>query len=433
MSNLLDAFRRATLPAEAEAFRAEVREFLATNLPPATPAVRARSWMGYDAAFSRRLAARGWVGLTLPREVGGAGLDAFSRFVLVEELLAAGAPVAAHWIADRQSGPLIHKFGSAAQKDFYLPRICAGEAFFCIGMSEPNAGSDLASVRSRATRVDGGWLLSGRKIWTTNAHRSHYMIALVRTSGVPEDRQKGLSQLIVDLSLPGITVRPIVDLTGDAHFSEVTFDDVLLADDALVGEEGSGWAQVNAELAFERSGPERLYSSVVLLDTWIAWLRRTGATQADTALAGSFVSQLATLRSLSLSVTAKLARGESPIVEAALVKDIGTTFEQSIPEALEAAVAADPAREVDADLLQALAYVSQISPTFSLRGGTREILRGMIARGLGLRLRRTGSCSPKPLKASSPTTARRRPCAPSKTLFRLMRCGRRWPMPGSWS
>ncbi|HSW18764.1 MAG TPA: acyl-CoA dehydrogenase family protein, partial [Ramlibacter sp.] len=342
MSQLLEAFRLARLPDEAEAFREEVREFLATNLEPATPEMRARTWMGFDADFSRRLAQRGWVGITLPAQYGGAGLDAFRRFVLVEEMLAAGAPVAAHWIADRQSGPLLNKFGTAAQKDFYLPRICRGEAFFCIGMSEPNAGSDLASVRTRATRVEGGWRLTGRKIWTTNAQRSHYMIALVRTSGAPEDRQGGLSQLIVDLSLPGVDVRPIVDLTGDAHFSEVTFDDVFLKDDALVGDEGSGWMQVNAELAFERSGPERLYSSGVLLDTWMQSLRKTGFSPADAALLGGFTTQLATLRSLSIAVTTKLARGESPVVEAALVKDIGTEFEQSIPAAIEAAVAADP-------------------------------------------------------------------------------------------
>src|SRR5262245_8488935 len=173
--------------------------------------------MGFDAAFSRKLAARGWVGVTLPKAYGGASLDAFSRFVLVEELLAAGAPVGAHWIADRQSGPLILKFGTEEQRRFYLPKICAAEAFFCIGMSEPNAGSALASVGSRAVRAEGGWRLNGRKIWTTNAQHSQYMIALVRTSGEPADRQKGLSQFIVDLKLPGITIRPIHDLAGDAH------------------------------------------------------------------------------------------------------------------------------------------------------------------------------------------------------------------------
>jgi alkylation response protein AidB-like acyl-CoA dehydrogenase len=385
VSNLLDAFHLSDLPAEAEAFRAQVKDFLKDNPPHASADIRARSWMGFDADFSRRLAARGWVGLTLPARYGGAGLDAFRRFVLVEELLAAGAPVAAHWIADRQSGPLILKYGTEAQKDFYLPRICAGAVFFCIGMSEPNSGSDLASVRTRATRCEGGWRLNGRKIWTTNAHHCHYMIALVRSSGVPEDRQKGLSQFIVDLSLPGVNVCPIVDQAGDAHFSEVTFDDVFLADGSLVGEEGAGWEQVTAELAFERSGPERLYSSVVLLDCWVAHLRRHGASGANTTMLGSFVTQLATLRSMSVAVTARLARGESPIVEAALVKDIGTEFEQAIPALLEAAISADPAQAPDAELYRAVAYLSQISPTFSLRGGTREVLRGMIARGLGLR------------------------------------------------
>jgi len=385
MSTLLDRFEPAALPAAAEAFRAEVRDFLADQMPPLPADRRARSWMGFDAVFSRKLAARGWVGVTLPRAHGGAQMDAFSRFVLVEELLTAGAPVSAHWIADRQSGPLIHKFGSEAQRAFYLPRICRGEAFFCIGMSEPNAGSDLASVGTRATRREGGgWLLSGRKIWTTNAPHCHYMIALVRSSGSAQDRHQGLSQFIVDLSLPGVTVRPIADLVGDAHFSEVFFDEVQLADDALIGREGSGWEQVTAELAFERSGPERIYSSIVLLDRWIEWLRMQGDIAYE-AEVGRFATHLAALRGLSLSVTARLAAGESPVVEAALVKELGTSFEQEIAAAIEAALGADPGAPIDAELLRACAYVNQICPTYSLRGGTREILRGVIARGLGLR------------------------------------------------
>jgi alkylation response protein AidB-like acyl-CoA dehydrogenase len=384
MSQLLSAFRYAALPQSTQAFREEVREFLRT-WQPAPPQVRARSWMGFDADFSRKLAARGWVGVTLPKEYGGASLDAFSRFVLVEELLAAGAPVSAHWIADRQSGPLINKFGTEAQRRFYLPKICAAQAFFCIGMSEPNSGSDLASVGTRATKCPEGWRLNGRKIWTTNAHHCQYMIALVRSSGEPADRQRGLSQFIVDLSLPGVTVRPIRDLAGDAHFNEVFFDDVLLADDALIGEEGDGWAQVNAELAFERSGPERIYSSIVLLEHWIACLRRDGHRSRDVETIGRLATHLATLRNMSVAVTTKLVAGESPVIEAALVKDIGTTFEQEIPTLLANAVGADPDVVVDADLLATVFYLAQVAPTFSLRGGTREILRGMIARGLGLR------------------------------------------------
>lgn len=385
MGELLSAFRYAALPAATQDFRAEVREFLRTAWRPAPPQDRARSWMGFDAEFSRKLAARGWVGVTLPREFGGAAMDAFSRFVLVEELLAAGAPVAAHWIADRQSGPLINKFGTDAQRRFYLPKICAAEVFFCIGMSEPNAGSDLASVGTRAVKVDGGWKLNGRKVWTTSAQHCRYMIALVRSSGEPADRQKGLSQFIVDLSLPGVTVRPIHDLAGDAHFNEVFFDDVLLAEDALIGQEGSGWAQVNAELAFERSGPERIYSSIVLLEHWIACLRRDGNGARHVETIGRLATHLATLRHMSIAVTTKLVAGDSPVVEAALVKDIGTTFEQEIPTLVAAAIAADPGADIDADLLATVFYLAQVAPTFSLRGGTREILRGMIARGLGLR------------------------------------------------
>lgn len=386
MHALFATFALTALPPQAAAFRQDVKAFLKEHLPEVPADVRARSWMGFDADFSRALARRRWVGITLPAQYGGAGLDAFSRFVLVEELLACGAPVSAHWIADRQSGPLILRYGSDAQRERYLPRICRGEAFFCIGMSEPNSGSDLASVATRAApQPDGGWRLNGRKIWTTNADRCHYMLALVRTSGETGDRQKGLSQMIVDLSAPGVTVRPIRDLAGDGHFSEVAFDDVHLPADSLVGQEGAGWEQVNAELAFERSGPERLYSSVVLLDAWIAALRRLPGVQRDTVTIGQIMGRLAALRAMSLAVTARLAAGESPLVEAALVKDLGTTLEQSIGALAEAALGDDAELAADAELYRTAAYVSQISPTYSLRGGTREILRGMIARGLGLR------------------------------------------------
>ena len=385
MSRLLSELRLAALPPGAQALRSEIKAFVAASLVPAPDHVRARSWMRFDAGFSRLLAARGWVGVTLPAAYGGANLDAFSRYVLVEELLAVGAPVAAHWIADRQSGPLILKFGTDAQKAFYLPRICRAEAFFCIGMSEPGAGSDLASVTSRARPNDAGWLLNGQKIWTTNAHHCQYMIALVRSSGDKDDRQAGLAQFIVDLSLPGVTVRPIRDLSGDAHFSEVFFDNVQLAPDALVGTEGSGWSQVNAELAFERSGPERIYSSIVLLEQWIVWLRQSPDGRTHAATVGRLTAHLATLRNMSITVTARLARGESPVVEAALIKDLGTEFEQSIAQLIEATLGCGAGSELESGLCRTLAYVSQIAPSYSLRGGTREILRGMIARGLGLR------------------------------------------------
>jgi alkylation response protein AidB-like acyl-CoA dehydrogenase len=385
MVGLVAAFAQARIPEEAELLRAEVKSFLAEKLGDRPPHIRAKTWSGFDADFSRALAARGWLGLTLPKQYGGGGADAFSRFVLVEELLAVGAPVAAHWIGDRQSGPLLLHYGTEEQRAFFLPRICRGEIFFCIGMSEPNAGSDLASVRTRAVRDGDGWLLNGSKIWTTFAHESHYMIALVRTSGSPDDRQKGLSQFIIDLSLPGISIKPIVDLCGHAHFSEVFFEDVRLPLDALVGQEGQGWTQVNAELAFERSGPERIYSSLVLLDLWVQHLRESGSDAADRVRLGRLLSRVAVLREMSIAITQRLAGGESPLVEAALFKDLGTELEQTIPAEVAEALAADPDRQVDPELLRTLAYLIQINPAFSLRGGTREILRGMIARGLGLR------------------------------------------------
>lgn len=381
---MIGALPLAAIPPEDEALRPAIRGFLREAVAGIPPERRARSWMGFDAEFSRRLAERGWLGLTFPREYGGAGRGPFARYVLVEELLAAGAPVSAHWIADRQSGPLILRFGTEAQRRFYLPRICRAEAFFCIGMSEPNSGSDLASVVTRATREGDGWRLNGAKIWTTNAHRSHYMIALVRTSGTAESRHEGLSQVIVDLHAPGVTVRPIRDLAGDAHFSEVVFQDVLLPPDALIGEEGAGWMQVNAELAFERSGPERVLSSAVLLDCWAQWLRGAGATAAAEALLGRSLAHLAVLRAMSIAVTGRLAEGESPVVEAALLKDLGTEFEQLIPVAVADILAsADPVPP--GPLMRTLAYTAAMAPSFSLRGGTREILRGMIARGMGLR------------------------------------------------
>lgn len=383
---MIDTLDLAAIPREDEALRFEVRRFVQEAVGQRPAHDRARSWAGFDAEFSRALAARGWVGITLPRHLGGGGRSAFARFVLSEELLVAGAPVAAHWIADRQSAPLLVKYGTPEQQAFYVPRICRAEAFFCIGMSEPNAGSDLASVRTKAVRTAHGWLLNGQKIWTTHAPSSHYIIALVRTSGTAEDRSRGLSQLIVDLSLPGVTIRPIHDLAGDAHFSEVFFDNVELPAEALIGREGSGWEQVTAELAFERSGPERIYSSIVLMEPYLAWLRsHPNASAAMVAQAGSIATQLAILRQMSIAVTARLVEGDSPVVEAALIKDFGTTFEQSLPATLADTVYADPSHPPGDELQRTLAYLNKVSPAFSLRGGTREVLRGMVARGLGLR------------------------------------------------
>lgn len=386
MTIAIGSLSLTALPAEDEALRDSVRAFLRQSAGHLPPEVRARSWTGYDSGFSRELGHRGLIGIALPTEYGGGGRTAFARYVLVEELLNHGAPVGAHWISERQSAPLILKYGTQDQKRFYIPPVCRGESYFCVGMSEPNAGSDLANVRTRVSRNSQGWVLNGQKIWTTNAHRCHYMVALVRTSGTSDDRHLGLSQVIVDLSLPGVRIRPIVDLTGDSHFCEVFFEDVQLMSDAVLGTEGDGWNQVMSELAFERSGPERIFSSIVLFDEWLAYIRTSvGHCPESVRLAGKMLCHIAPLRAMSISVTRKLAAGESPATEAALVKDLGTAIEQAIPALIADDLFRRPAHNVPLELLRTLDYTTQVAPSFSLRGGTRDILRSMIARGLGLR------------------------------------------------
>jgi Acyl-CoA dehydrogenase, N-terminal domain/Acyl-CoA dehydrogenase, middle domain len=378
-------FDECELPPEAEALRAEVREFLAETLQDFPPARRAFTWSGGDREFSRKVAARGWIGMTWPKRYGGGERSALERYVVLEEMLTAGAPVGAHWVGDRQSGPLLLRYGTEAQRARLLPRICRGEIFFCIGMSEPDSGSDLASVRTRAARTAGGWLVTGTKLWSSGALASDYMIALVRTSGAPEDRHAGLSQILVDLAAPGVTVRPIRDLAGNEHFCEVVLEDAFVPDDLLIGEEGNGWTQVMAELAFERSGPERYLSCHPLL---VGLLRAMPVTPgAREAIAvGRQVAHLVTLRRMSISVASMLDGGASPALEAALVKDLGGVFEQALPGIAQSLVEIEPrAGEGASDFQAVLAHLVQNAPSFSLRGGTREILRGIIARGLGLR------------------------------------------------
>ncbi|MGH6619573.1 MAG: acyl-CoA dehydrogenase family protein, partial [Alphaproteobacteria bacterium] len=154
-------FEPCDLPPATEAIRHEVRAFLAEALAGYAPSRLAKSWAEGDAAFTRKVAQKGWIGMTWPKKYGGGERSALERYVVLEEMLAAGAPVCLHWIADRQSGPLILTFGTEAQRQEILPRIVRGEAHFCIGMSEPDSGSDLASIRTRADKVDGGWRVNG--------------------------------------------------------------------------------------------------------------------------------------------------------------------------------------------------------------------------------------------------------------------------------
>lgn len=365
----------------ATALRTRLRAFLAEAGRDWTPEIRARSWMGFSREFSRAVGREGWIGMGWSRDYGGHERSAMERLVVLEEMLAAGAPVGAHWIADRQSAPLILRLGTEEQRRTLLPGIARGELAFCIGLSEPDSGSDLASLRTRVERVPGGWLLNGRKLWTTFGHLCDYMIALVRTSPAPEKgaRHQGLSQVLVDLRAPGITIRPIRDLVGEEGFNEITFDDVRLPEDALIGQEGAGWAQATSELAFERSGPDRILSSYPLLAESVTVLRDDpGAAEP----LGREVARLWALRRMSLSIAGMLEDGEYPVRQAALVKDLGNSYEQALPGTLRRLADMDAMPE---EVRRMHAYLTQIAPTFSLRGGTREIMRGIIAKELGLR------------------------------------------------
>ena len=364
-----------------EGLRHEVREFLAEQLAAGsfTPSVDA--WLcGWDEEFTAALAARGWLGMTVPAEYGGHGRSFVERFAVTEELLAAGAPVAAHWIADRQIVPSLLKYGTEFQRSEFLPKIVRGERFFGIGMSEPDSGSDLASVRTRAERVDGGWTLTGTKVWTSGAHLAHAFIALARTEPVdPAHRHAGLSQFIVDLRGPGVEIRPIVSMNGAHHFNEVLLDGAFVPDSMVFGEIGQGWQQVTSELAFERSGPERFLSTFVLLD---ACAEMMGSQQfSRTTDLGRLVSRVAGLHQMSSAVAGALERHEQADVPAAVVKVLGTTTEGDIAEFAHLA-GENPVGQRVTDLVTT---ALDQRPGFTLRGGTNEVLRGVIARGLGLR------------------------------------------------
>jgi alkylation response protein AidB-like acyl-CoA dehydrogenase len=361
---------------------------LAFATPP-EQTVAAESWTGNDRSFSRKMGERGWLGMTWPKRYGGHERTALERYVVLEEMLAAGAPVGYHWVADRQSGPSILKNGTEAQRQEILPKIAAGECSFCIGMSEPDSGSDLAAARTRAQRVQGGWLVSGTKVWTSSAHVADYMILFCRTGDKSaDDRHAGASQFVVDMRKArdggGMTVRPIIDMTGGHHFNEVILDDMLLPEDALLGQEGDGWKQVTGELAFERSGPDRFLSSFALL---VEAVRALGPDADDRAAAaiGRLTSHILALRRLSRSIAGMLQAGEDPALQASLVKDLGNVLEQETVEVVRLLVDVEPSMNGTGPLPAVLAHLVMTAPSFSLRGGTREILRGIIARGLGLR------------------------------------------------
>jgi 3-oxocholest-4-en-26-oyl-CoA dehydrogenase alpha subunit len=377
-------FEATELTDEERALRREVRAFLRKELGGAT----VQPGLGFNSAkdkdFSMRLAARGWVGMALPSAYGGHDRSAVDRFVVVEELLRWGAPIGHHWVADRQMGPLIARFGTEAQKERFLPGICRGELSFSIGMSEPDSGSDLASLVTRATCAEGGWTVSGTKVWTTGAHVHDWIVVLCRTSPLEEvtDKRSGISQMLVELNAPGVSVRPIPFIDGTADFCEVVFDGAFVADDLVLGEVGAGWTQNASELVYERGGPDRFLSTYLVVEEF---LRRCGSeTVSDAVLEtiGKSVAHYWMLHALSLSVARAIDDGRTPATEAALVKELGTRFEQDVVNAILDLIDFEPDVAASGLFERLLVTATLTGPSFTIRGGTNEVLRSIVAKGL---------------------------------------------------
>jgi hypothetical protein len=257
---------------------------------------------------------------------------------------------------------------------------------FAIGMSEPGSGSDLFAAKTRATRTDGGWLVNGTKIWTSNAHYADYLIALFRTAApTKENRRHGLTQFLVDMKTPGIRINPIYQMSGLHDFNEVVFEDAFMPDDHVLGEINGAWKQATSELAYERSGPERFLETLYVLVELVRVLGPTPDLRGAEGV-GRLVAQLHTLRRMSVSVAGMLQAGKEPVVEGSFVKDVGTIWEQKLPARVrELAAFVEPEATNRVTLEEQLAFATVIAPKLTLQGGTTEVLRGIIARGLGLR------------------------------------------------
>jgi alkylation response protein AidB-like acyl-CoA dehydrogenase len=355
---------------------AEVRAYLRTRRLDGAFEPHCDAWADdWNREFSQELAGKGWVGMTIPTAFGGGGRSHAERFVVAEEILAAGAPVAAHWVTERQIAPQILKLGTEGQRERFLPGIARAEISFCLGMSEPSSGSDLASVRTRATAAEGGWLVNGQKIWTGNAHRADYMLALCRSSQ-EDDHHAGLSQLIIDLRGPGVDARPIPAAVGDDHFAEVFIDDAFVPDENVLGSVGGGWRQVTAELGYERGGSDRFMSNLPLLDAYV----ERAAPDSDHAYAqvGELIARAVAQRALAMNVMESAEAGRDFAADAALSKDAGNLYEQDTAEVIRALGVPEDDEVLGALLEHAILF----APTITLRGGSTEVLRGITARTL---------------------------------------------------
>jgi alkylation response protein AidB-like acyl-CoA dehydrogenase len=375
---------------ERERLREEVRSFLRDDPSVGARPIPEDGWIaGFDRDFSRRLAERGWIGLTWPKRYGGGDRTYLDRLVLTEELLLAGAPVAAHWFGDRQIGPSLLAHGSDEQREALVPLIVRAEVSFCVGMSEPNAGSDLASLTTTATLDDDTFVIRGQKIWTSFAEEADYCYLVARTD--PDARtHRGISELLVPMDTPGITVQPIRDMVGEFHFGEVFFDDVRVPSRYLIGELNRGWYQIMQQLDYERSGIERLFSNYPL---WrdIREIARASGKSRDPVLRERMADIEIALRAgrgMVYNVAAILTEGRLPSHEAAVAKTFCTTLEQRIAEVVSGILGPHAQLSSDSPLAPLAGRAARnllYAPAYTIQGGTNNILKNVIAnRGLGL-------------------------------------------------
>ena len=374
-----------------EAFRQELRDFLAEELPKIKSGDEGELFGAFSQPFSKKLADKGWIGVAWPREYGGKELGHVERTIFTEEMVAHEAPTAYHHVAERQMGPSIIRQGTEEQKRYFLPRIVSADVSFAIGMSEPGAGSDLASVQTRAV-VDGDeYVVNGQKIWTSSAHLADWIWLVCRTD--PEaPKHRGISILLVDMKSPGITVRPLINMAGTHGFNEVFFDSVRVPRKNLVGEENRGWYVVAENLDYERSGIERITATAGLYHGLVDYVRAhrgadDGPVQAARYELADRAVELEVGRMLAYRVAWLLSQDRVPNYEASMSKAYGSEWTQRVARTgmkiMSAYGMARTPQERELRRKIEGAYLTTASATIA--GGTSEIQRNIIAtRGLGL-------------------------------------------------
>jgi alkylation response protein AidB-like acyl-CoA dehydrogenase len=377
------------LSEEQEKFRQEVRDFLEDELRQKLWEPSCDAWIiGHDPAFTKRVSKRGWIGLTWPKEQGGQGRSYVDRLILTEEMLRYGAPAACHWFADRQIGGAIVHYGTEEQKKELLPKILKGEAYVGLGMSEPDAGSDLASLKTRAVEDGDYYVIDGQKTWTSGGSHMNWIYLVARTDQTAP-KHRGISEFFFEASLPGITVTPIADITGGVHFNEVFFENVRIPQKCLIGEKNKGFYQVLNQLDYERSGMERLMANYPLFDALIQYARETRRNGKPLSEEPNIRAKLAQLkiefeigRLHMYRIAVVMDEGRAPNWESAMAKAYGTAFEQRLAStAIEIlGLYGQLSPQSKWVPIRGMAYHSYLSSKgYSLQAGTSEILKNILA------------------------------------------------------